>query len=211
MFFKVLREIAKPQWFDIINCLKRSTGLSVAELSESLGMSYMGIKQHCVELHKRGYLDTWRRPKAVGRPEKAYRLTSKAEPLFPQMGNDFTEILLKTVEKTYGAASGEKLLFGFFQELAQSYLTKIKGDSLADRATHFAKIREIEGYVSTCEINNDGKIRIVEYHSPYQGIIEQYPMIYNMEDHMIGKVLSASVTRAEEKASGLVKFTFQLN
>ena len=112
---------------------------------------------------------------------------------------------------TYGAASGEKLLFGFFQELAQSYLPKIKGDSLADRATHFAKIREIEGYVSTCEIDDDGKIRIVEYHSPYQGIIEQYPMIHNMEDQMIGKVLSANVTRAEERASGLVKFTFKLN
>ena len=55
MFFKVLRDIAKPQWFDIISRLKKSTGLSVAELSESIGMSYMGIKQHCVELNKRGY------------------------------------------------------------------------------------------------------------------------------------------------------------
>ena len=95
MFFKALRDIAKPQWFDIINCLKRSTGMSVAELSSALGMSYMGIKQHCVELDKRGYLDTWRRPKAVGRPEKVYRLTSKAEPLFPQVGNEFSIILLK--------------------------------------------------------------------------------------------------------------------
>ena len=59
-------------------------------------------------------------------------------------------------------------------------------------------------------MDNDG-IRIVEYHSPYQGIIEQYPMIHNMEDQMIGKVLGANVARAAEKASGLVKFTFQLN
>ena len=102
-------------------------------------------------------------------------------------------------------------MFGFFQEHAQSYLAKIKGDSLADRSTHFAKIRDIEGYVSTCEIDNNGGITIVEYHSPYQGIIEQYPMIHNMEDQMIGKVLSANVRRAEEKASGLVKYTFQIN
>ena len=208
MFFKVLRDIAKPQWFDIINCLKRSTGLSVAELSESLGMSYMGIKQHCVELHKRGYLDTWRRPKAVGRPEKAYRLTAKAEPLFPQMGNDFTNILLETVEKTYGAASGEKLLFGFFQELGQSYRMKLKGDSLSEKVSQFTKIRESEGYVSSCEIDNSDEMVITEYHSPYQGIIDKYPMIHNMEDQMIGRVLGANVVRNEEKASGLVKYTF---
>ena len=36
-------------------------------------------------------------------------------------------------------------------------------------------------------------------------------VVRNMEDQMIGKVLSANVTRAAEKASGLVKFTFQLN
>ena len=81
-FFKLLRDIARPQWLDIMRHLKRSSGLSVNELAGKLGMSYMGVKQHCVELEKRGYLDTWRRPKAIGRPEKVYRLTEKADPLF---------------------------------------------------------------------------------------------------------------------------------
>ena len=60
----------------------------------------------------------------------------------------FTEIP-KNRRKAYGAASGEKLLWLFSRtKLAQSYLAKIKGESLVDRATHFAKIRDIEGYVS---------------------------------------------------------------
>ena len=125
MFFKVLRDIAKPQWFDIISRLKKSTGLSVAELSESIGMSYMGIKQHCVELNKRGYLDTWRRPKAVGRPEKAYRLTKKADPLFIEVGAEFVLGLLRNVDKTYGASAAEKLLFGYFHEMVEEYVKKI--------------------------------------------------------------------------------------
>ena len=154
MFFKVLRDIAKPQWFDIISRLKKSTGLSVAELSESLGMSYMGVKQHCVELNKRGYLDTWRRPKAVGRPEKAYRLTSKADPLFVELGSEFVVDLLKNVDKTYGASAAEKLLFGYFHEIGLKYEKKIKGESLYERAVSFSKIRDNEGCLSSCEIDS---------------------------------------------------------
>ena len=48
---------------------------------------------------------------------------------------------------------------------------------------------------------------ITEHHSPL-GIIDKYPMIHNMEDQMIGRVLGANVVRNEEKASGLVKYTF---
>ena len=72
----------------------------------------------------------------------------------------------------------------------------------------FTKIRESEGYVSSCEIENSDGMIITEYHSPYQGIIDKYPMIHNMEDQMIARVLGANVVRNEEKASGLVKYTF---
>ena len=77
MFLKTLRDIARPQVVAIFDAIKRSEGLSVAEIARELKMSYMGIKQHCLDLEKKGYLDTWRRPKEVGRPELAYRLTLK--------------------------------------------------------------------------------------------------------------------------------------
>ena len=67
----VLQDISRPQWYDIMRHLKQSQGLVVGELCEKLDMSYMGVKQHCVALEKLGYLDTWRRPKKVGRPEIA--------------------------------------------------------------------------------------------------------------------------------------------
>ncbi|MDE0569845.1 MAG: hypothetical protein OSB44_04140 [Verrucomicrobiales bacterium] len=211
MFFKVLRDIAKPQWFDIISTLKKSTGLSVAELSESLGMSYMGIKQHCVELHKRGYLDTWRRPKAIGRPEKAYRLTNKAEPLFVELGVEFVLGLLKNVDKTYGVSAAEKLLFGYFHEIGAKYQKRVKGETLYDKAVSFSKIRDLEGCLSSCEIDSEGLIKITEYHSPYRSISSKYPMIYRMEEQMIAKVLEANVSRNEEEASGLLKCEFNIN
>jgi predicted ArsR family transcriptional regulator len=59
---RLISEIGRTQRLDIINSLKRTKGMSVNELVEKMGMSYMGIKQHCITLHRDGYLDTWRRP-----------------------------------------------------------------------------------------------------------------------------------------------------
>ena len=61
---RLITEIGKSQRLRLVNRLKRTQGLSVGELAEALGMSYMGVKQICVELERLGYLDTWRRPKA---------------------------------------------------------------------------------------------------------------------------------------------------
>ena len=79
---RLLAEIGRTQRLEILNTLKRTRGLSVNELVEKMKMSYMGIKQHCLTLERDGYLDTWRRPQKMGRPEMVYRLTRRTHDLF---------------------------------------------------------------------------------------------------------------------------------
>src|SRR5437868_9211055 len=74
---RLLAEIGRTQRLEILNSLKRTKGMSVNELVDKMGMSYMGIKQHCLTLQRDGYLDTWRRPQKMGRPEMVYRLTRR--------------------------------------------------------------------------------------------------------------------------------------
>ena len=81
---KRISEVGRSQRMRIIETLKKTQGLSVNELGERLKLSYMGVKQHCDELERHGYVDTWRRPKPVGRPEMVYRLTPKAQVFFPR-------------------------------------------------------------------------------------------------------------------------------
>src|SRR5713101_3354994 len=54
---RLLAEIGRTQRLEILNSLKRTKGMSVNELVEKMGMSYMGIKQHCLTLQRDGYLD----------------------------------------------------------------------------------------------------------------------------------------------------------
>src|SRR3954465_10403256 len=99
---RLLAEIGRTQRLEILNSLKRTKGMSVNQLVEKMGMSYMGIKQHCLTLQRDGYLDTWRRPQKMGRPEMVYRLTRRSHDLFPSDSNRFTVELLDAIRDIHG-------------------------------------------------------------------------------------------------------------
>src|ERR1043166_3875479 len=113
---RLLAEIGRTQRLEILNSLKRTKGMSVNELVTKMKMSYMGIKQHCLTLERDGYLDTWRRPQRMGRPEMVYRLTRRTHDLFPAASNQFTLELLQSIRDIYGPNAPEKLLYNAFKQ-----------------------------------------------------------------------------------------------
>ena len=135
---KLLRKLAKSQKYLILAEIKRSQGLSVSQLCDRVNLSYMGVKQHCVSLEKDGYLDTWRRPKGMGRPEKAYRLTPLAQEFFPSEHTNFTGEILRSLEEVYGPAAPEKILYQIYQNQQVKMAAKITG-TLAGGTGPFAR------------------------------------------------------------------------
>ena len=210
MLFTILRDILKTPAVDIILHLKRSTGMSVNELARAMKMSYMGVKQHCVALEKKGYLDTWRRPKATGRPEKLYRLTRKTEPLFPQTGNELTLDMLVTAQKVYGETAPQKLLFSFFQARGDRYLSRLRGKSVIERAEELARLRSAEGCFSRVDYQAATGLQIVEFHTPFGEVARRYPIIYEMEAETISRVLNYPVERRVDEAGGLSRVVFRV-
>jgi predicted ArsR family transcriptional regulator len=168
----------------------------------------MGVKQHCTDLEKKGWLDTWRRPVPNGRPEKLYRLTARAASFFPDAGNELTIGILQSVQEIYGGNAPDKLLFNYFARRTESYLRKIKGGSISERATAFANIRNLEGHCAEAEYDHEAGLRITEYHSPLQEIAATWPSVQRMEEQMFSKVLMTPVRRIEERASGLTRIVF---
>src|SRR6266487_646521 len=108
---RLIAEIGRTQRLEILNSLKRTRGLSVNELVGKMNMSYMGIKQHCLTLQRDGYLDTWRRPQKMGRPEMVYRLTRRSHDLFQADSHQFTLDLLKSIQEMFGINDLEKVVY----------------------------------------------------------------------------------------------------
>ena len=133
---RLLAEIGRTQRLEILNTLKRTRGLSVNQLVARMKMSYMGIKQHCLTLERDGYLDTWRRPQKMGRPEMVYRLTRRTHALFQADSNAFTLDLLQSIEEIHGPNAPEKLLYNLFERKTNALKEKVKGE-------HGRRTREI--------------------------------------------------------------------
>ena len=205
---RLLAEIGRTQRLEILNSLKRTKGMSVNELVGKMGMSYMGIKQHCLTLQRDGYLDTWRRPQKMGRPEMVYRLTRRSHDLFPSDSNQFTLELLKSVRDIYGANAPEKLLYSVFEKRTAELKAKVKGDTVVERGKWLAKMRDSEGYMAEFRPAEKEGPQILECHSPIFNLLEKYPIIGRLEQEMFEAVLGTSVRREETRTSGLYECAF---
>jgi predicted ArsR family transcriptional regulator len=206
---KRISEVGRSQRMRIIDTLKKTQGLSVNELGERLKLSYMGVKQHCDELERNGYVDTWRRPKPVGRPEMVYRLTPKARTFFPTATNGTTIDILNAANRLYGHAAAEKLLYSVFSLKTEEYIRKLHGNTLPELADMLAKMRNQEGYMS--EYSAEEPVAIVEYHSPIYDLLEAFPLVKRLEREMMERILGVRVEREEEIASGLYRCRFVLS
>jgi predicted ArsR family transcriptional regulator len=204
-----ISELGRSQRLRIIHLLKKTRGLGVTEIASRLGLSYMGAKQHCAELEKQGVVDTWRRAKPIGRPELVYRLTPKAAVFFPADTNVSTIEILNAARQLFGATASDKLLLALFRKKAENYARNLRGDSREAKAESLARLRDAEGHLS--EVVKVPDLIIQEYHSPILDLLDAFPLVRRLEKEMFETLLSASVERHEERASGLYLCTFLIN
>ena len=206
---KLLNRNPNSPKLSILREIKRSQGLSVTELCQRVGLSYMGIKQHCIGLEREGYVDTWRRPKGMGRPEKAYRLTEGAKEFFPSRYPQFSLQILDSVKEIYGSLAPEKILHNIYKAETARYEIKLQKLDGEARFRGLAQLREEDGYMAEYSFDNSARLhRITEFNSAIQDCLESFPVIHDYERQLFEKVLRTKVRREEERVGGLYRCTF---
>lgn len=200
MFLPAFHDLLKPQWLATLTELKASDGQAISDLSKRLDSSYMTVKQHCEDLTKLGYLMRIRVPRTgIGRPEIFYRLSEKAESLFPTIPSAFTLEMLNLVQQSFGETAPDKLLFQYFQNQEEIWKLKLsKGTTTLYKAQLFAKIREKDGLFIRCLHDADsGKITLRVFHHPLRHVMENYPRAIAMEQRAMETALGTRLVRHE--------------
>lgn len=191
---QLAREIAPSVSWEILSLVKRNGGMCVKELSAKLKMSYMGVKQHCDDLKRRGYLDTWRRPKRTGRPEKIYRPAEKLDLVLPNWSSELCLGLLGLVAQAYGDTVPDRLLYSFLQQKVERWNGKLKSKKPAERAQELAKLRNADGWM--CEVIDDAEgLRLVDHHSPLAEVARLYPSLADMEVRVLSRIFGHTLLR----------------
>ncbi|KAB2643596.1 MAG: hypothetical protein DVB29_05230 [Verrucomicrobia bacterium] len=205
---RIVREIGRSQRLSILELLKRSAeGMSVRDLATQLSMSYMGIKAHCLSMHRQGYLETWRQPAGRGRPLMYYRLTQKAYELFSEENNDLSLSLLQVARTLFGPTAPQKMLMLHFRAMAEKYKKSIQGVTSQERARAFAQVRDREGHLAFFE--NEIPWKIVESHNPLHSITSFYPEVESLECNMMSEVIGTPVHRDVHQVSGIYRAIIQ--
>lgn len=199
MFLPAFHDLLKPKWLAVLSELKFSGGMAVNELCEVLGGSYMTVKQHCEALTKLGYLDRTRVPRAaIGRPEIFYRLSEKADTLFPAVPPAFTLEVLEQVQRMFGETAPDRMLFQYFQEQGELWKEGVsRGATLVNKAQLFAKIRSKDGLFMKClrDEEGGGVITLREVHHPLKEIFVRFPRAVAMELRAMEEALGVRMVR----------------
>lgn len=199
MFVSGFSDLVKPQWMAAIRELKLAGGLPASELSRVLGVSYMSAKQYCEDLRKRGYVERSRVPRTeVGRPAIFYRLSGKADSLFPTAGAGFTLQLLETARTLFGDSAPERLLFVHFQQQQERWQPHLDAlQSVRERLALLTALRENEGCVVRWIDNLGEPLRMEEFHHPLREIYHRFPRGVVTELRMLESLLGTRIRRHE--------------
>jgi hypothetical protein len=142
-------------------------------------------------------VDTWRRAKKTGRPEKIYRPAEKLDLVLPNWSSELCLGLLSLVAQAYGETVPERLLYSFLQQKVERWNGKLKAKRPAERANELARLRNADGWM--CEVLEDaGGLRLVDHHSPLAEVGRLYPSLADMEVRVLSRIFGHTLQRRAE-------------
>jgi predicted ArsR family transcriptional regulator len=190
----------------VLETLKRfPEGACITELTVELGMSYMGIKAHCLALEKAGHIESRRGVSSKGRPRLIYRLSHRGEELFAEQGQDMVLDLLREASALFGVTSPQKLLAMYFRSQTARYASRISTSGTVERAVAFVRMRDAEGRISVLKEGLPAEIQ--ECHDPLADLRKTYPGIGAMEEAMVSEVIGVPVIRIGNGNRVIYRFT----
>ena len=181
----------------ILLLLKKKGAVSIDKISKELNITSMGIRQHLLWLEKNGLIDYVAKRQGIGRPAFIYKLTDKADDLFPKAYRDFIVTVFKDIENNEGRDKIDEIL-----QWRKNGIFKDMKETLSDRKTFqekvfgFRDILESKGYL--VEFNATNKhYTIKQYNCPIYVLAVEYKEACRYELQMYKDLLGKIVSREE--------------
>jgi predicted ArsR family transcriptional regulator len=186
----------------IIQLLKKSGGLSIEELSKSINITPMGIRQHLLSLEKKGVVTYIAIKHGIGRPGFFYMLTDSADALFPKAYDKFSIEVLEHIRET----EGPEKLDAFFRWRKDKQLKTLKDafagmEKVDDTVNAMKNILESEGHMVELTRNN-GHYHLKQYNCPVNKLAAEFKDLCRYELQLYRELFGERVEREQTLAEG---------
>lgn len=177
--------------------LKRHGEMTVAELCHALSITAMAVRRHLGSLQNEGLVHSRVVKQPRGRPTYRYKLTDKAESLFPSGYDNFATELLDTVYEMSGHRGVMELLNLRQERLIEKLKPRFESKDLRARVEEVAKYYSEIGFMTEWETLPDGNFIIYQRHCAVHDLANKYRQMCVLEPKLIENLLGVKVTRQQ--------------
>lgn len=179
----------------ILLYLKKEGEMTVQSLCELLSITAMAVRRHLQVLQNDGLVESRMERQSRGRPTYKYRLTSKAESLFPSGFQTLAMDLLDAVYETSGHKGIMDLLKARNRKRMGRLRERVENKDLRSRVEEVSKIFSEDGYMTEWEELPDGNFFIYQRHCALHDVANQYRQVCALEPQLMESLLDVKVTR----------------
>ncbi len=188
--------------------LKRKGSLSVDELSQALGITPMGIRQHLAILERDDLVTPSQVRRGIGRPSHLYSLTETAQDHFPKHYEEFAISLIKDLVEMAGPEKLEELLARRVDREVKVLKERWQGLNFNQRVEELGKLLDEHGSMGDVQRLEDGSYAIREFNCSIHKIAQAHPVVCEYEKRMVERALGCIVHTEECLAHGGQRCTY---
>jgi predicted ArsR family transcriptional regulator len=195
---------------------KRRQGLTIDEISTSLGVTRPAVRQHLVALEHQGYVERGERLQTGGRPGQAYRLSVKGNDLFPKQYSWFSEVLLEAMKNQLGEPGLKQLMAKLGDEVATQASAQVPGPTLPDKVRQVAKLMNDLAYQAEATLTGKelpGAPPVIEAtNCVYHALATRFPEVCQFDIALLKGLTGAQVVHEQciIRGGGTCRFRFKV-
>ena len=141
---------------EIVQQLRARGASGADELAEALGVTKQCVRKHLDVLEREGYVEHAAARGDRGRPAHVFRLTAKAEELFPKRYDLFAKSVLRQIGEVWGERGLNTIFCGCATEMVAGLKPQLEGLNFDARIRRLTELLRETGYEAEAERLNDG-------------------------------------------------------
>jgi len=195
---------------EIVNLLRSRGGVNADDLAAELGVSKQCVRKHLDVLEREGYVEHASERRERGRPTNIYKLTFKAEQLFPKRYDVFARSVLQQIASVWGERGLNTVFCGCANDMVQRLKPVLEPLEFEARVGRLAELLSEDGYDAEVEKLADGSFTLTEWNCPTSEVARDYRQVCDRELDVYRELLGTQVFRESRIVGGASRCVYRV-
>jgi predicted ArsR family transcriptional regulator len=189
----------------LVELIKKRGEVTVDQAVDALDLATTTIRQHLERLENEDLVEHRRNSVGRGRPRHVYRLSSRAEQLFPSLDRLMLHRLLDFLSTEGHHRAIDDFFHEFWDERGDEFrrrLDALDDESREARLNLLSEFLDEQGFMPEIDHDEAGSVEIRECHCPLSKAVESTRLPCRLEAEFLEQVVGQSLERVSYMPDG---------